>query len=141
MPALVTAIDPTRESLTRFLADVPAGQPVFMLNLLRFREQAVYVTKDTGTPRSGREAYAEYSKHVIPLLQGVGGQPFWLGHAHCAVIAPPGEDWDELLLVKYPHKEAFLQMIQSPAYRAIVHHRNAALGDSRLLATTEVPMG
>lgn len=141
MSTLVAAIDPTRESLSRFVAEVPSGQPVLMLNLLRFREQAGYDdAADSAAPCSGREAYAEYSRQVLPLLHGVGGQPFWLGKAHCAVIAPAGEDWDEVLLVKYPNKEAFLQMIQSPAYRAIVHHRTAALADSRLVATTEAPV-
>lgn len=140
MSTLVAAIDPTRESLARFVAEVPSGQPVLMLNLLRFREQAGYGAEHSAVPCSGREAYAEYSRQVLPLLHGVGGQIFWLGKAHCAVIAPAGEDWDEVLLVKYPNKEAFLQMIQSSAYRAIVHHRTAALADSRLVATTEAPL-
>jgi uncharacterized protein (DUF1330 family) len=132
MSTLVTAIDPSRESLARFVAEVPAEQPLSMLNLLRFRPQADYA--EPSAPCSGREAYAEYSRQVLPLLQSVGGELFWLGQVHSALIAPAGEDWHEVLLVKYPNKQAFLQMIQSPAYRAIVHHRTAALADSRLLA-------
>jgi uncharacterized protein (DUF1330 family) len=133
MSTLVTAIDPSRASLARFVAEVPAEQPLSMLNLLRFRQQAAY-PEPSAMPCSGRGAYAEYTRQVLPLLQGVGGQPFWLGQVHCALIAPAGEEWDEVLLVQYPNKQAFLQMIQSPAYRAIVHHRTAALADSRLLA-------
>jgi uncharacterized protein (DUF1330 family) len=133
MSTLVTAIDPSRESLARFVAEVPAEQPLSMLNLLRFRPQADYA-EPSAAPCTGREAYAEYSRQVLPLLQGVGGELFWLGQVHSALIAPAGEDWHEVLLVKYPNKQAFLQMIQSPAYRAIVHHRTAALADSRLLA-------
>jgi len=41
-----------------------------------------------------------------------------------------------VLLVEYPSREAFASMIQSSAYAAIVHHRTAALRDSRLIATT-----
>ena len=42
MTAITAAIDPTRESIKRFAEQFPADQPVVMLNLLRFREQAAY---------------------------------------------------------------------------------------------------
>jgi uncharacterized protein (DUF1330 family) len=129
------AIDPTPESLARFHQDLPSGQPIVMLNLLRFRAEAAYRPKDLQPPCSGRAAYAEYSRHVLPMLAAVGGKPVFLGRARCALVAPEGEDWDEVLLVQYPSKEAFLQMVGSAAYRAVVHHRTAALADSRLVAT------
>lgn len=127
------AIDPTRASVAEFGSAFPEGEPVVMVNLLRFREEAD--DRDAPTPRSGRAAYAEYSRHVMPLLAAVGGKPLWMGRAHAALIAPEGEAWDEVLLVQYPSRAAFLQMIRSAEYRAIVHHRTAALADSRLIAT------
>lgn len=127
------AIDPTRASVAQFSEAFPEGQPVVMVNLLRFRGQAADL--DGRAPRSGRAAYAEYSRHVMPLLAAVGGKPLWMGRAHAALIAPEGEAWDEVLLVQYPSRAAFLQMIRSAEYRAIVHHRTAAVSDSRLIAT------
>lgn len=44
--------------------------------------------------------------------------------------------WDDVILVEYPSKDTFLQMIASRAYKNIVGHRIAALEDSRLIATT-----
>lgn len=130
--SLTVAIDPTRESIQRFAAEFPAGKPVLMLNLLRFREQAAYA--DPAVPAcSGRQAYAEYSRLIEPILAAAGGEVQCIGRSFGALIAPPGEAWDELLLVRYPDKEAFLGMIRSEAYRAIVHHRSAALADSRLV--------
>ena len=140
MSVLVTAIEPSRESLAQLVAEVPADQPLSMLNLLRFREQAAYSAELSAAPCSGRQAYAEYSRQVLPLLGAVGGELVWQGQVHCALIAPPGEAWHSALLVKYPSKQAFLQMIQSAAYRAIVHHRTAALADSRLLASSAVQL-
>jgi len=125
-----TAIDPTRESFKQLFERVPALGPVVMLNLLAFREMA------TDGQRTGRQAYADYSKAVAPLLAAAGGRVHWFADAHHALIAPPGESWDEVLLVEYPSRDAFVGMIQSPAYAAIVHHRTAALRDSRLIATT-----
>ena len=136
MTLITAAIDPTRESIKRFAEQFPDGQPVVMLNLLRFREQAAYV--DASIPAcSGRRAYATYSKLIEPILAGAGGEVLWMGKSFGALIAPPGEEWDEVLLVKYPDKAAFLGMIQSEAYRAIVHHRTAALADSRLVPNTQ----
>ena len=138
MTNLISAIDPTRESLADYVQKFPANTPVVMLNLLRFREQAAYQPEDAqAATMTGREAYATYSRFVLPLLKGVGGQPIWAAAAHVALIAPPGEAWDEILLVRYPRREAFLQMVQSPEYRAIVFHRRAALADSRLIASVE----
>lgn len=59
--------------------------------------------------------------------------------AHMALIAPPGEHWDQLLLVRYPSAAAFLAMLADPEYQAATVHRSAALADSRLIATTPLP--
>ena len=138
MTDLVTSLHPSAESIAAFISKLPDGTAVTMLNLLRFRQLASYKPGAPGAgnaTQTGREAYAVYSHHVMPLLKGVGGKPVWVGDAHCSVIAPAGESWDEVLLVEYPDKYAFLKMIQSPEYLAIVHHRTAALADSRLIAT------
>ena len=124
------AIDPTRESFKALFERAPTQGPVQMLNLLAFRDTA------EGGGRTGRQAYADYSRAVAPLLAAAGGRVQWFANAHHALIAPPGEEWDEVLLVEYPSRNAFVGMIQSAAYAAIVHHRTAALRDSRLIATT-----
>ena len=54
------------------------------------------------------------------------------------LIAPEGECWDQVLLVRYPGFEDFVSMIKSEEYRAISGHRTAALHDSRLYATQEI---
>ena len=137
MTALTTAIDPTRESIKRFAEEFPADTPVVMLNLLRFREQAEYADEGEAAC-SGRKAYARYSKLIEPLLVVAGARVLWAGKAQGSLIAPAGEEWDEVLLVQYPAKEAFLGMIKSEAYQAIVHHRTAALADSRLVPSIQI---
>lgn len=109
-----------------------AGQPVVMVNLLRFAVTARY---QDGTERTGVEAYRHYSKLTWPLLQKVNGEVVYHGDTGGMLIAPEQELWDEVLMVRYPDFEAFLSMIKSDEYGEIVHHRMAALDDSRLLAT------
>lgn len=130
------SIDPTRESVKLLVEKVPEGIPVVMLNLLRFRELANYPAESSEPSRSGREAYALYARLVEPILAGVGGRMIWRADARHALIAPDAEAWDEVLLVEYPSRDAFLTMLRLPEYRAITMHRTAALEDARLIATT-----
>lgn len=126
---------PDAQQFQKAIASLPSGQPVVMLNLLRFRDKAIY----DGEPSemSGREAYGEYSKGALPCVAAVGGNLIWAGGAKATLIAPPEEEWHQVLLVRYPSIEAFMDMISSPEYQAVVGHRTAALDDSRLIATIE----
>jgi len=54
------------------------------------------------------------------------------------LIAPEAEEWDDALLVEYPSRAAFLEMVSQPEYLAAAPHRSAALEDSRLIATTQL---
>lgn len=127
-------VNPTREHVERFAREAPDAAPIVMLNLLRFRDVADYGA-DGEIGVAGKKAYARYSKAVMPLLWEVGGQALWMGRARAGVIVPDGESWDEVLLVHYPSRAAFVRMVTSDAYQAILHHRTAALSDSRLVET------
>lgn len=127
-------VNPTRADLARFADETPDDAPIVMLNLLRFRDEADYGPDGPrGVP--GKKAYAEYSRGVMPLLFEVGGLPLWMGKARASLIAPEGERWDEVLLVHYPSRRAFLRMVSSRAYAEVMQHRTAALEDSRLVET------
>lgn len=128
-------VNPTRAQIEAFERDTPDDASIVMLNLLRFRERADYGAGSAEPGASGREAYARYSRGVMPLLLEVGGRPLWMGRARASVIAPADETWDEVLLVYYPSRRAFLRMVKSPAYQAVMHHRTAAIADSRLVET------
>jgi uncharacterized protein (DUF1330 family) len=110
---------PNQEAFAAF-AKRAADGPVFMLNLLEFQ------------PDGGAERYAEYGEAVAPLLAGVGGRPVFAGSPSEQLI---GEgSWDLMLLVSYPTRQAFLDMVSSPEYQAIEHLRTEALVRSELRA-------
>jgi uncharacterized protein (DUF1330 family) len=128
------------ELLKRILGDLseklPEGKPVVMINLLRFRDVALYPAGSGQEQITGRQAYERYSRLTLPHLLKVGGRLIWQADARASLIAPRGEDWDEVLLVRYPSRSAFERMITNPDYQTGVIHRTAALEDSRLIATT-----
>ncbi len=127
------SISPQPERFAEF-SQTDLDRPVVMLNLLRFRRQAEYPVDSEATPCSGRQAFARYMGTVRPKVAEVGGEMVWAGEVESALIAPNDEDWDEVFLVRYPSRRAFLSMVMQPDYQAIAVHRTAALADSRLIA-------
>ena len=132
------SINPSREQLARFAQQMPDETPILMLNLLRYRDAAAYPDNSGHSPCSGREAYKRYSRTALSKVQNMGGRVELMALAKAMLIAPAEEQWDEVLLVRYPSREAFLSMLADPEYQAATVHRTAALADSRLIGTTPV---
>lgn len=110
---------PDRQAMAAFASRASEG-PVYMLNLLEFQ------------PDGGAERYAEYGAAVAPLLEGVGGEPVFAGRPAEHLI---GEgSWDLMMVVSYPTRQAFLDMVSSPEYQAIEHLRSESLRRSELRA-------
>jgi uncharacterized protein (DUF1330 family) len=130
------SVEPSPERLQALLESAGADAPVVMINLLRYREKAAYPEGFDAEPCSGREAYGRYGAVAIQRIATVGGRVLWMGSVGTTVIAPKGEDWDDALLVEYPSRKAFIEMVSQPEYLAAAPHRTAALEDSRLIATT-----
>lgn len=110
----------------------PAGQPVTMLNLLRYRPQAAYAHGTHLPPVSGREAYlTRYLPAFDVVARPYGAaRPVWLGQVAAHLVAPDGAAWDDLALIEYPSFEIFRAIVTSDAYAADAHpHREAALQD------------
>ena len=123
------------EHVRQLLGGIPDGEAIVMINLLRYRERAVYDADAGHAPCSGEEAYRRYLAAATPFVLDVGGSVVWQGTPRATVLGPPAERWDLALLVRYPSTAAFLAMVSNPGYQAIAIHRTAALEDSRLIAT------
>jgi uncharacterized protein (DUF1330 family) len=135
-------LNPTREQF-KLIFDLPLEQPVMMLNLLRFREQAVYNPDDpeAGDTVSGAVAYKRYSEEAGPIFMSVGGTQAWIGRPQLMFIGPESENWDLAFVARYPKAQAFVDMVKNPDYQKAVRHRNAAVADSRLIRCSEEKPG
>jgi uncharacterized protein (DUF1330 family) len=118
-------IDPTGRQIKALVTSDLAG-PIVMLNLLRFK------------PDGGRALYDDYLATTAPFLSQVGGNVIFHGEARSVVIGEDGE-WDSVLVVRYPSKEAFLEMLRIPEYHEGTALRTSALVDARLVACEESP--
>ncbi len=117
-------IEPSRHQIEDLASSSETG-PVVMINLLRYR------------PDGGAAAYAHYGEGVQPCLARAGGRVLWHGRPDSVVIGDGADLWDAVLLVEYPSRRAFIEMVSSPEYQAIAGRRTDALADSRLIACTQ----
>lgn len=107
-----------KEGFAAFAERAADGKPLVMLNLLAFK------------PDGGRERYEEYGDAVAPLLEKAGGRIGFVGEPGQALL---GEgSWDLVVLVEYPTRQAFLEMIGSAEYQAVGHLRTEALRKGEL---------
>jgi len=130
------SIDPTREQV-RNLRDNGRDGPVVMMNLLKFRDTANYPADAGMAPCSGKEAYDRY-QHAFTVAVGAVSQAEVLYDGPCeqVFIGQPGTDaaeWDKLLLVRYPTRQHFLNMMADTSYRDALVHRYAGLERTLLI--------
>ena len=130
-------IDPGREQFEVFKS-LPRDEPVMMLNLVKYRDLALY---DDGREVTGAEAYAAYGRESAPVFERVGGKIIWRGKPEVMLIGPPDKHWDEIFIARYPTAGAFREMVTDPVYRVAVKHRQAAVEESRLIRTSDIDLG
>lgn len=135
-------IDPEREAFEAFKA-LPREQPVWMLNLVRFRAEAAYRAghPNAGKRMSGADAYREYGRASGPVFARVGGRVVWRGAMQTMLIGPAEERWDAVFIAHYPSAGAFLEMVTDPEYRIAVVNRQAAVETSRLIRCQQLSGG
>jgi uncharacterized protein (DUF1330 family) len=133
------AIDPTSDQIKAFLEDHPDGEPVFMLNLLKFKDRATYYD---GEDVSGAEAYARYAKAFAELIaaQNIAGAHSVFGGkmgrwliGHSSTKEREGE-WDAVAIFRYPDAKTMFACVSSDDYRKIHKHRKAGLAGQLLIA-------
>ncbi len=122
---VVNKVAPTEEQMEGFLEPGRDG-PIYMLNLLKFKEKAEYAD-GRETVLSGAEAYAIYGQEVIQHLQKVGGAPMFSAGVERLMLGEVEELWDTAAIAMYPSRKAMLEMIMSPEYQASALHREAGL--------------
>ncbi|MEM6835112.1 MAG: DUF1330 domain-containing protein [Sphingomonadales bacterium] len=124
------SIDPTADQV-RAMRDGDQTAPIVMLNLLKFRDQANYPAGSEFEGSTGIEAYRRY-QHAFVQAVGAVSKAQLLYDGPCEQVfiglaGTPETDWDKVLLVRYPERRNFLEMMANEEYRAALVHRYAGL--------------
>lgn len=131
---LHNAMGPTREQFVE-VRDSTDPTPVVMVNLLRFRDRAIY-EDGRASDLSGLEAFMVYSDLMKPIVEGFGGR-FLLSTLLDRLVMGSGEmGWHRLGLVEYPSRAVFSQVMRDPTVHAAAVHRQAGLEGQLLIAST-----
>jgi len=135
-------------SRLRAWAENDDGRPVYMLNLMRFFDQ---LRPFPGAPVTGtpRDANAHYETSLAPMLLRRGGYPILAGSAtkisaakisaarasagqagsgqdrasNLMVYRPGLDNWDRVLVIRYPGRRTFLDLVTDPRYLEVMPYR------------------
>jgi hypothetical protein len=106
------------------------GQPVYMLNLMRYYPQLrTYpgAPDFQGTPQESNTYYESIAKKI--LLKS-GSYPLIGGETQGRDIldAPAAlDDWNRVLVIRYRNRRAFLELLTDPAYGPVLPYKLMAL--------------
>ena len=130
------AVMPNEDQIKGF-SEQGGDKPIYMVNLLKFKEKASYPDKRQ-TDLTGEEAYAIYAEEVAGHLAKVGGKPVFGGEVERLMLGEVEDLWDKVAIAMYPSRKAMLQMINDPDYIVSAQHRVAGL-EGQLNIETSLP--
>ena len=119
---------PNREQMKGFFEEGNDDQPIYMINLLKFKEKAEY--KDgRETSLSGREAYALYAEIIEKHLIEIGGELIFKSKVTRITVGKVDELWDAIAIAKWPSKKVMGEnmMPTDPELLEGYQHREAGL--------------
>jgi hypothetical protein len=113
-------------SRVRAFAEGDDGRPFHMLNLMRYYDRARALPGAPAFAGNPKEANAYYEERAMPLLFAEGGFPAVGGattardlFGHDTATA----DFDRVLVVRYPSRRAFLELVTDPRYGPIAPYK------------------
>ena len=131
---------PTSPERMAAMAEPGPDGPIFMVNLLKFKERAEY-EDGRETDLTGREAYNLYGAAVFGILPDYDAEPVFVGDVTFLSLGQVEELWDEVAIVKYPNRGALLAMSTSAEWQAASVHRTAGLAGQLNIETVGGSIG
>ena len=129
---------PNREQMKGFFEEGNDDQPIYMINLLKFKEKAEY--KDgRETSLSGREAYALYGEIIEKHLIEIGGELIFKSKVTRITVGKVDELWDAIAIAKWPSKKVMGEnmMPTDPKLLEGYQHREAGLAGQLNIESVE----
>ncbi len=112
------------EAVLAALAEQADDKPVVQLNLLEYADD-------------GGESYAKYGRVALPQITKRGGKILYSGTP--LVDNQVSGHWDRVILVYYPTRASFLDMMADPEYQVGLPFRSAGLKRTVLYAFAQRP--
>ena len=130
---------PNREQMKGFFENTDDNEPIYMLNLLKFKEKAEY--KDgRETSLTGREAYTIYAEFMDKHLKEIGGELVLHTDVKRLAVGKVEELWDVVAIAKWPSRKIMGEnmMPSDPEYLEAYQHREVGLAGQLNIETKEI---
>jgi uncharacterized protein (DUF1330 family) len=124
-------LQPTGDQVKAF-RDRQTGEPIAMLNLLKFKDRAVYAD-GRESDLTGREAYALYGQAFQDIMGPKGVRVLYSGEVRGLLIGQGDDLWDAVALIQYPTTQVMLDMLRNEEYQRAQQHRAAGLEGQLLI--------
>lgn len=128
------AFQPTADQFRAF-RDFDHDGPVAQVNLLKFKDKAIYQEGEPefGDGSTGEEAYLRYADAFEKMAADVGGACVFKGKAERFFIGTG--DWDMIWINRFPDRKAFIATLNHAGYKDASRHRDAGLLHQDLVVT------
>ncbi len=105
--------------------------PVWMVNLMKYREVAEYADGRQSTI-SGRKADDAYSP--MESLAAIGAELVFVGDVDQQLLGDE-PTWDRIAVVKYATRKSFIDMQSLPSFQKSHHHKDAGMEATIIMGT------
>ena len=117
----------------RTLAAADDGRQYFMVNLIQYRERALYPPGSASLGTDARAADARYARIVLPQLLKRGSYPIFVSRVVGAFIPHTGAtSWDAVAIVRYRSRRDMLDMVKALQRLGGGMHKWAAIEDTHV---------
>lgn len=131
MMPMKNVLQPSGDQVRAF-RDRQTGEPITMLNLLKFRARAEY-EDGRASDLTGEEAYLLYGQSFERIMLPRGARIVYSGEVRGALIGEGSELWDAMALIEYPSTQVMLDMLRDEDYQKGQQHRAAGLEGQLLI--------
>ncbi len=129
------------EAIARLRAwgEADDGRPFFMLNLMRYHDRIQRVPGAETIKGTPLEANAHYESVALPIAIRLGAYPVVGGetvgargsdgrrHSNLIEFERMVDDWSRVLVMRYPSRRAFFELVSDPAYLDVMPYKLASL--------------
>ena len=125
MYSMAMPIDLGEEELRR-LHETDDGRPFVLAQLLKFAP-------------GGRDQYLAYSRQAQGILRASGAVIVYAGECEDRLGTAEGEAWDAIVLVRYPSRAAYVEMLSNPSFQEVAELRRKSLRHAMFLLMDDWP--
>ncbi len=128
-------IDPVYEQVLRTTSPEDDG-PVWMINLMKYREQADYADgrETTLTGQQADDTYAPFAE-----LAAIGAEIVFAAVVETQLLGDTPK-WDRVAVVKYPSRRAFIAMQDTEEFQAKHVHKDAGMEQTIVIGAQPMAM-